>query len=187
MTVSLDLLSTIDQLRQVDARRRYLTDRQKTMVEQVIHRAGVRWRDGQMDTDELLAFYDMVRDVGALGFVKHWKSADLPFPSIIRAHAYMARVTMPNESDGSWSGAYPIRGEHRPPDGQSVVYILYNETDSIYLGSTASLPARLRQHAQDKTFTSWRAWPCRDREHAYQREEEMLRDVLPCLNKRAGR
>jgi hypothetical protein len=186
--ISPDLTSTLDQLKAVDERRRYLTERQHVMIAQVAHRAGLRWRAGSMPREEVLAFYSQLRDVSAVGFMKAWEDAGLPSARSLRERMRYEALTQPSEPDGSWAGSQPIGEQRRPPARQAVVYLLYDGAEPIYLGSTDRFVTRISTHRRDgKQFTSWHAWPCRDREHAYEREVEMLRQSLPRLNQRAGR
>lgn len=186
--LSPDLASMLDQLAEVDEQRRRMVDLQEVLIDQVTWCAGVHWKAGRMGREELVEFYSRVRDLGEVGFRAWWDAAGLPDIRKIRAQIRREAAGQPSEADGSWAGTLPIADQRRPPNGQAVVYLLFDGADPVYLGSTDQMMSRLSGHVHDgKRFTSWRAWPCRDREDAYRREVEMLRGCLPRLNVRAGR
>ena len=150
--------------------------------EQLIHRAGIEFTSGRIDMFDL---HEVTRTVAVQRNGKRrtrWLAAGLPSPEEIRAFV----LSQPNCPDGSWwrQGQY-CGGGSRPPDGQSVVYVLYDDrNEPCYVGPIEHFDERLMAHRKDKDFASWRAWPCLDREDAYRRESEMLRDVMPRLNRR---
>jgi hypothetical protein len=53
------------------------------------------------------------------------------------------------------------------------------------VGSSANFQQRMVVHRRTKQFASWRAWPCLNRKDAYRREDAMLREYAPYLNKKA--
>ena len=91
----------------------------------------------------------------------------------------------PNEPDGSYSGAWPlIATTARPPRDLAVVYVLRNlRGRAVYVGSTDNFGARLKAHqASGKTWATWTALPCADRQEAYEVEEQYLAEYMPHLN-----
>lgn len=170
-------------------RRLWLTERQEMVSAQIIHRCAVAYRAGEIAAEAMQALYRELRDNNPPGWSKAWAAAGLPCIREVNAFIRRAALDAPNESDGSWSGGNPIVRAPRPSAGTAVVYLLYDEAgDPVYLGSTASFVARLSAHRHaGKSFAFWRAWPCADREDAYRREEQMLRQALPRLNVKAGR
>jgi hypothetical protein len=149
-------------------------------------RIGDDYRAGRLDTAGLTNGYERYRKAarGVPGFGRIWHQETGVHPGAAQSAARHA----PSGPGRSWQGAYPIEGG-RPPDGQAVVYVLYDElNEPCYVGSTDVFVDRLRQHvAAGKAFAYWSAWPCPDRETAYQREDDLLRQVKPYLNRRAGR
>jgi hypothetical protein len=97
----------------------------------------------------------------------------------------IAVPTEPTEEDGSWVGEWPLPDSAaRPPKGQSVVYVLYGKRDrAVYVGSTDNFQVRMKAHqAGGKRWNSWTAFPCADREEAYEVEAEYLDEYMPQLN-----
>lgn len=168
---------------------------------QVLHRAGRDYEAGLLSIDDLYALYKRYRDLvwretapgrrdyyfrptfGYVWNVNVQVRGDM-LPHLVR----QAKLHRRNGPDGTWQGEYPLGDAPRPPDGQSVVYVLYDDANvPCYVGSTERFKSRLRQHARDKKFARWAAYPCDDREAAYQLEERLLREHKPYLNKRASR
>lgn len=95
----------------------------------------------------------------------------------------------PNGPFGSWQGEYPLSHDSgpRPPNGQSVVYVLFDENNTpCYVGSTERFADRLRQHGRTKKFVRWVAYPCEDRGAAYALEVKLLAEHKPYLNRKVG-
>lgn len=165
---------------------------------QLLHRAGRDYVAGRLSNAGLVALYHRYRDTvfpededGQRRFtVKRpsvsglWNEA---FPITSDKVAYLG-MYVPNGPHGSWEGEYPLGYAPRPPDGQSVVYVLFDEANvPCYVGSTQRFKGRLQAHERDKKFRRWVAYPCTDREAAYQLEERLLREHKPYLNKKASR
>lgn len=170
---------TIQKLKE---RRAALKSMQEQAEEQLIHRASVEFRAGRITEDDLLEVSGIVRVSCSARCATRWASAGLPLPVDIQRRINYR----PNCPDGSWwQQSRFVRSGSRPPSGQAVVYVLYDEAgEPCYVGSTGDLQRRLIEHRREKTFDSWRAWPCIDRIDAYRRESEMLRTVMPALNRR---
>jgi hypothetical protein len=176
----------------IHAKRQQIEARQVAAEEQVAHRIAVEYRRGSLDRDDVLALYERFRECGSAGFGGRWTAAMPPELSCDRMRALLtsrrfSAPTAANGSDGSWHGQRLISPDDtRPPHGASVVYVLYDEAwKPCYVGSTQYFRLRMKSHVKDgKAFSFWRAWPCNDRAHAYQREGEMLNEVMPHLNRR---
>lgn len=154
----------------------------ETAEEQLVHRAGVAFEAGHIDMFDLSNAIEVLAVMRSGKRRERWADAGLPSPEEIRSWV----LSQPNCPDGSWwqDGQY-CGGGPRPADGQAVVYVLYDANNApCYVGSSEHFDQRLMVHRGDKNFASWRAWPCADRATAYRRESEMLRDVMPRLNRR---
>lgn len=92
----------------------------------------------------------------------------------------------PNGPGGHyWTGTAPIGPrDPRPPRGKSVVYVLYDAmNEPIYVGSTEKFHTRLTTHIREgKPVVRWMAYPCADREKAYELEQELLDEFKLPLN-----
>jgi hypothetical protein len=157
----------------------------------VLARIAAAHKTGRIDRDDLQDLYVRYRDANGHRnrFGQLWtdivgvSTAGLCRPELMTRY-------QPNMPDGSWRGPFPLRDtEHRPRAGVNVVYALYDRQDEpCYVGSTGDFRARLRAHKADgKRFTTWAAWPCKDREEAYQREVQLLRASMPYLNRKVAR
>ncbi len=96
----------------------------------------------------------------------------------------------PNGPAGSWFGECPLNdGEPLPPKWTCVVYVLFDhENVPCYVGSTNQFRQRVKRHAYDgKRFVRWVAYPCADREAAFDLEVKLLAEHKPYLNVKAGR
>jgi hypothetical protein len=186
-----DLEASLQTLQATGARVTYLTDRLRMTVAQITHRAAVQYRTGDLTAEDLCDVYDALRDAAGehQGWTKPWKDEGLPDIRTLRRQIRKAKGQdgAPGP-EGYWEGENPHSGTAYPPRWCAVVYVLYDTGGQpVYLGSTHHFANRVRAHRQDKQFSRWRAWPCRDREDAYRREEEMLRGHLPPLNRKAAR
>ncbi|MFC6081028.1 GIY-YIG nuclease family protein [Sphaerisporangium aureirubrum] len=171
--------------------------------EQLLHRAGTDYRAGRLTVESLSALYQRYRGIvwrehpGGPGYYYRppftwvWTCQIGLHPTGL---AKLVRRSQgnpcwkPNGPNGSWCGEYPIRNGHRPPDGQSVVYVLFDaENVPCYVGSTHKIKTRLQDHARTKQFVRWAAYPCADREAAYVLEERLLAEHKPYLNRRTTR
>lgn len=157
----------------IDAERQYLT---------AIKR---EWDAGHLAWSELHDAWELLRDGGIDGYNARWMEEI----GIHRAKIHAQMVRQPNSEDGSWHGAWPL-----PPDaayplkGVSVVYVLFNDTQPVYVGSSHSWKERMEAHRRDgKVWTSWTAHPCRNREAAYELEDRFLTQYMPALNKQGPR
>jgi hypothetical protein len=172
--------------------------------EQVLHRAGRDYAAGRLTIESLQALYKRYRDLvwreASPGRREYYSRApfswlwnqNVPVRSDQLPHfvkrADTARRHEPNGPHGSWEGEYPIGYAPRPPDGQSVVYVLFDHANvPCYVGSTKNFKYRIKTHARDKKFARWAAYPCEDRESAFELEERLLAEHKPYLNKRVGR
>lgn len=144
------------------------------------------WDTGHMSWRELKAAFDTLRSTKPSGYSKPWSSAGLPDNAVMTARA----KTEPEDDDGAWRGIWPLEADARlPHKGVSVAYVLFDgDLEPVYVGSTSSFIKRMGWHERDgKMWRSWVAYPCRDREHAYQVEESFLKRYMPRLNVKRGR
>lgn len=173
----------------------HLLRRQIEAEEQLLYRVSQLHASGQLGETELAVTYRSVARVAAPGLKKRW-DASIPVPAA--RVQYLSRDTetlrrhAPNMPDGTWRGTWPIPDDQTaavPVAGTCVVYVLYDaRNDPCYVGSTQHLKTRLKRHAADgKSFLSWSAFRCDDREAAYQLEEKLLAEHKPYLNKKRYR
>jgi hypothetical protein len=178
-----ELAASVGHLGVLGAKVARLREAQAETVAQIAHRAAVLYRAGELADGDALEVYLALREFGGSGFSRAWLAAGLPSLSRMRWRV----ENRPNGSDGSWHGGYPLAlTDPAPPVGQCVVYVLYDEAGApCYVGSTQTLRVRLRQHAYDKRFVRWQAYPAEDRTAAYDMETRFLQSHKPYLNKRA--
>lgn len=157
---------------------------------QILTRAADLYRRGRLTEVDLYGLLSDMRDSFGSGFGKVW-DAHIPvsWRRIQTAVERLQRIT-PNGPEGSWHGTFPIGpNDPYPPYGMPVVYVLFDGTNEpVYVGSTEGFRSRMAPHVREKPgLTRWAAYPCRDREHAYEVEDRVLREHLPHLNRKASR
>jgi hypothetical protein len=179
----------MDHIRLVNERRDRLLAAQVDAERQLIHRLNSDYVAGVVSLDDLITIYYDYRDVAAPGFSARWNEAAEVKSSRITTFAHDAKRRRPNGPCGTWRGDYPLSPhEPAPVDGTSVVYILFDAANTpCYVGSSGHFRARLRKNGANKTFTTWQAFPCADREAAYELEVRLLEERKPYLNKKVGR
>lgn len=184
------ITATLDQIQRIAARRVSLRDAQIEAELQLFHRIGTEYRAGNLTVNDLANLYYAYHDcLPEPGFTTRWDAA-IPFTAKLLVTTVRHGAARPNGPDGSWTGPSNIGPyDPCPLKGTAVVYVLYDQdNDPCYVGSTGQLRARLKQHLNGgKAFSTWRAWECKDRAAAYEREDAMLREVAPYLNRRASR
>lgn len=171
---------------------------------QVLHRAGRDHSAGRLDVDGLWELYRRYRDlvcaedengkrayVHRPGFSELWNESISLHSSriaLMAKTAWLLKRYEPN-TDGAWSGENPLMPQdQRPRDGQCVVYILFDDHNvPCYVGSTEKFKTRIDCHTREKSFARWVAYPCADRESAYQMEDRLLKEHKPYLNRKASR
>lgn len=153
---------------------------------QVLHRVGTAYHAGDIDERQLLAVFERYRQLGGSGGYMRWnKNVRVTWHQMLKI-----RLSFTNGPEGTWIGRYPCAAEDPAPrQGTNVVYVLYGtDNEPCYVGSTNNLRVRLKAHARDgKDFVRWQAYRCRDREHAYELEDRLLREHKPYLNRKVGR
>lgn len=156
---------------------------------QLLTSASRLYRAGDIGADELLAMGLEMRDSFGLGFTRVWNAHAPIRYGKLRSIVDRQKRDAPNGPLGSWAGTFPLFDQPRPPYGVSVVYVLFDETNNpCYVGSTETFRSRMVEHRSQKPgLRSWAAYPCRDREHAYQLEVDLLHQHKPRMNKRRGR
>lgn len=188
---------TLFHIELIQRKREKLHEAQLDAERQVLHRIGRDCVAGVLTEDDLVELYRRYRDLVAHlkrpGIAKLWDEAiPCPIKKIrYRVHyQWVAERCEPNDGTG-WSGESPLEPRaQRPPDGQAVVYVLFDhENVPCYVGSTEKFKARIDAHGRDKAkpFVRWAAYPCDDREAAYQLEDRLLKEHKPYLNRKASR
>lgn len=183
-----------DSLRHINliaAKRAKLAATQMKAEEQLLWSIQCDIVSGALTRREAVDVYADYRELSGPGFSKRWDATVKAYTSgeisFEVQHAYKYRA---NGAGGSFVGPWPLSPEDpRPRTGDSVVYVLF-DSDAVacYVGSTQSFKPRLATHLREgKPFVSWQAYVCRDREAAYVLEEQMLREHMPYLNRKAGR
>lgn len=191
--VDASLAATLTHVEALQQRIEKLARARDNAVRQAAHRATSAHESGLLTLDELAAWYGAYRaalvDCGPGrthdGWTRMWPDARR-LATRLRVLAGVARraALHARNEDFGWSGGYPLGDQPRPPTGQAVVYVLYQATEPIYLGSTAHFGSRLSQHRHDKQIDRWIAYPCADRAAAYALEDKLLREQFPRLNRR---
>lgn len=179
--------ATLQHLEMIADRRKKLLENQIEAEEQLLHRAGLLYRSGDLDLDGLCELYNRYKDVDPGRPRSALWNQNIAIPWNQMPHVARLR---PNGPAGTWVGGCPLGSdESAPRRGQCVVYVLYgDDNEPCYVGSTQDLRARLKGHVSTgKVFARWQAYPCDDREAAYQLEERLLREHMPPLNRRMGR
>lgn len=179
--------ATLQHLELLRRKRDDLKAKQAEAEEQHLHRIGCAYTAGQIGMDALAEAYAAFRAVSDPGYSHRWNAfitvSAARVVSYIKLQAYHA----PSAEWQAWEGTFPFGPETTPGAGTSVVYILFDQANvPCYVGSTAHFRGRLHQHAKDKQFAFWRAYPCADRAAAYALEDRLLREHKPYLNKRAA-
>lgn len=179
--ISDSIRSSIDHVSRTNERMDRLAIARDGAVEQVIHRIAQEYAAGALTTTDLLAVRDQL--IGSRGrWNTCWNKAGLPSRAMLNS----ILANSPNGPSGSWYGteAYPTADDPMPPNGVSVVYVLYDAANlPCYVGSTENFRSRLRSHTRDgKPVKYWTAFPCPDRESAYRLEYDLLGTHKPYLN-----
>lgn len=184
--VAITLAATLQHIEAVHARQAKLLAARESAEEQLLHRLGSAFRCGEIGVSELIQVYSRYKDLDIVGRSKRWnKHVGIHWQSM----AAMSERGL-NGPEGTWIGDWPVHYlAPAPAKGISVVYVLFDaENEPCYVGSTKNFRQRLNDHAKDgKVFVRWQAYPCRDREHAYQLEDRLLKERLPHLNRKASR
>lgn len=144
------------------------------------------WREhraGQLDWRELIACYERLRSWGLQGYSRRWLAV-IPYDLVTMRR----RAAAVPDLDGTWKGptGWPLpEGSVYPIRGVFVVYVLLDENLSpIYVGSTQHFRERMkRHHTAGKRWSSWVAYPCESRKHAYEIETRFLRQYQPSGNR----
>lgn len=184
---------------------------------QVLHRIRCDYTAGELSLDNLYRLYrryrSLTHDQGPDGkdVRKHLRPTPaalwdetMPIPNnqvVARIKAQEFNKRYEQNEDGYWSGVANLdMHAHRPPDGQAVVYVLFDDQNvPCYVGSTEKFKTRIDTHYRNgpggnrsrpergKEFERWVAYPCPDREAAYQLENRLLKEHKPYLNRKASR
>jgi predicted GIY-YIG superfamily endonuclease len=135
---------------------------------------------------------DLLSEMGIAygsGFTLVWDE-HMPVKANRARHlAERQRQNLPNGPNGSWTGPMHLGGHARPNDGIAVVYVLFDAANlPIYVGSSGRFGARIEAHRRGKPqAVRWVAYGCRNREHAYELEDQLIKQHKLRLNKRNGR
>lgn len=184
------LETTFQHIELLHRKREQLLTAQVAAEEQFLHQLGFAYRDGRISETELVAAYREWVELAAPGLAARWESGTGTHAGRMQQLARSRNHYEPNMPDGTWRGSSPLaEGDHIPGRGRCVVYVLYDAANQpCYVGSTKHMLVRLQGHRNSKKeFTWWTAFPCADREAAYQLEERLLAEHKPYLNKKRGR
>lgn len=168
-----------------DKQLRLLKARQEA-EEQLLHQLGSAYRCGDIGVEQLLEVSSRYKFLNLDGRSKRWnQNVGINWHSM----SAMSDQGM-NGPEGTWVGEWPCAYYSPAPGrGVAVVYVLFDEANTpCYVGSSHNFRTRLKAHDKaGKRFVRWQAYPCRDREHAYQLEDRLLKERLPHLNRKASR
>ena len=178
--------STLDHIERLAARVATLQQAQEQAEAQLAHRVGTLAGARRITRAEAKEVYLVIQRAGLPGRAIRW-NREMPkgYDTSTLAMANQWEVTHETNGPGNtWLGE-SMYSRPAPPDGQCVVYVLYDELNApCYVGSTKQFTVRMRQHRRTgKKWVAWRAMACGDRTEAYEREREMLREYAPYLNK----
>jgi predicted GIY-YIG superfamily endonuclease len=178
--------STLQHIQLIQQKEARLAEARRDALAQVLHRIGSDYRTGQLTQAQLYTALMQIRGIEMSGRMAMWDEiVGVPWKRI----QHLGKQ-LPNGPEDSWIGEYPFHPETiAPVSGIAVVYVLFDDTNEpCYVGSTDKFRTRLNNHSRDgKQFVHWQAHPCRDREHAYQVEDRLLKRHKPRLNQKAGR
>ncbi|WP_027944248.1 GIY-YIG nuclease family protein [Amycolatopsis taiwanensis] len=183
--------ATLQHLQLIVAKRDKLEHAQREAEDQLIHALARDFNARRIGWAELNRVYTTLRGQGKQpGFLpgftgKRW-AAVLPNIQAVRARAAEAEEAK-RQLPEVWLGTFPYSDPDLPPFGICVVYVLYDASGKpCYVGSTKAFANRMKAHARDgKRWSTWHAYKCRDRGHAYEVEGRFLDQFKPYLNKRA--
>jgi predicted GIY-YIG superfamily endonuclease len=183
--------ATLQHIGLIARKRERLLAAQLDAERQLLHRAASDYVAGHLSLADLWELNQRYRaSINYISMAGRPAPATLWNASMPITHGSLPHVVrnLPNE-DGYWSGEHPGKPDDpRPMYGQSVVYVLFDDANApCYVGSTEKLSPRLTAHSRDKKFSRWVAYPCADREAAYQLEDRLLKEHKPYLNRKAGR
>lgn len=180
-----ELHATARHIELVSAKLEKLTRAHADSWSQVLTAAARMYNNEQLTEAHLVRFFDDMKANYGPGFTAVW-NAHMPIPA---SRVPWCRRDVPNGPLGSWVGEIPVGEGPCPPAGVAVVYVLFDgANEPVYVGSTDDFRGRMGQHRKSKPeAVRWTAYRCRDREHAYEVEVQLLRQHMPRMNKRAGR
>jgi hypothetical protein len=151
---------------------------------QLLHSVAAAYRANKLDLARMAVIYRDYATVAVSGFQQRWNLA-VPIPAKQVPHLDRGK---PNGPNGSWFGTYPIGHATCPLPGVCVVYVLFDGAgEPCYVGSTQQFRRRIGAHRMSIGFERWIAYPCADREAAYELEVKLLKENKPYRNKRRGR
>lgn len=180
------LTSNLQHIQIIQRKEARLAETRYETYAQTLHRIATAYRTGDIDRVQLCAALEVIRSGIEMPMrMKMWNEiVGVPWNRLVQFSKQL-----PNGPEGSWVGEYPFTAATVAPlAGIAVVYVLFDEANTpCYVGSTQKFRTRLNSHGRDKQFTRWQAHPCRDREHAYQLEDQLLRQHKPYLNRKASR
>ena len=181
-----ELRATAQHIELLDRKLEKLARARADSWSQMLTRAAQMFRASEIDERELIRLYNAMKGSFGSGFSRVWDQ-HMPIPA---NRVKWCRRDTPNGPMGSWVGEIPLAAtDPAPPYGASVVYVLFDGlNDPVYVGSTEAFRTRLGAHQKEKPDACrWAAYPCRDRDHAYEVEDRLLKQHKPRMNKRAAR
>jgi predicted GIY-YIG superfamily endonuclease len=180
--------ATIQHMALLSAKVAKLNELRVQAEDQLIARLAADYRAGLIGAAEVYDAFLACKEIKAQGFRDRW-NAYMPWELNYGSIVWTAVKYAPDD-DGNWRGEWPFTDDTRtPPTGANVVYVLFDaRNDPCYVGSSEQFRTRLRSHGYSgKKFVRWLAYPCADREAAYELEDRLLKQHQPYLNKRASR
>lgn len=180
------LRATAQHIGLLDAKIEKLSRARSDSWAQLLTAAARLYAAGETDEFDLVALYDSMKTSYGAGFSVVWDQ-HLPVEA---GRMQFIRMSAPNGPMGSWAGEVPLGPrDPAPPTGIAVVYVLFDAAnDPIYVGSTGKFRQRLSSHRKEKSgIRRWAAYRCRSREHAYELEDQLLKQHKPRMNRKASR
>lgn len=184
-----DLTATAGHIRNVQATLDRLNAVRDESWAQLLTSTARLYRAGALDLEDLAVLSDEMKENYGAGYSKLWAAVmPIAVPKLKGRVRGMVR-NRPNGPHGTWVGTFPIGDGAAPVIGTSVVYVLFDDrNEPVYVGSTLTFRVRMAEHRKTKgRLSRWIAYPCRDREHAYEMEVDLLRQHKPRMNRKVGR
>lgn len=123
---------------------------------------------------------EVFRVMYGAGWTTRLEEAGLPSLATLKAEIR----GLCNDGEGMWRGPFPLdTDDARPATGTWVVYQLLLGDELVYIGSTGALYDRLKAHAREKVFDSWRASRCENERHCRDLETALIDRYRPPLNR----
>lgn len=133
------------------------------------------------DLDRTISALTAFKALYGRGYAK--KAEDAGLPTLQQLERTVLGAC--NDGDNRWTGPSPLTPTtKRPLAGTWVVYQLLDADGSLlYIGSTGDFAGRVKAHARNKSFSSWRAAACKSERDCRDLETALIDRYRPPLNR----